>query len=111
MRPVGAPRGHCDRTRIRLRLLRDAVLTACLAAFVVAWCSSRALAGACPLSEWSFTTAFGWQTTAAAVFDTSANMAGPIGGTRVTIDIPGGQVGVYRCCDIGSTATRLVVLA
>ena len=62
----------------------------------------------CPESKWAFVTVAGWQTTQAAVFDTSAGMTGPIGGERVSIDVPGGRLGVYRCCGLGITATTLV---
>jgi hypothetical protein len=94
--------------RIRLKLSRDVALRACLPVFMVACLSTRVLAGTCPVSEWAFTTVNGWQTTADAVFDTSSGMTGPIGGMRVSIDVPGGQLGVYRCCSIGITATKLV---
>jgi hypothetical protein len=82
--------------------VRYAVLTACLSALFAVLPISRASAGPCPPSEWSFTTVSGWQTTTAAVFDTGAV------GVRVSIDVPAGRLGVLRCCGLGITATRLI---
>ena len=104
----GSPCAESDPVSVRLNLLRNLALRACLPAFFVACLPTGALAADCPLSEWAFTTALGWQTTPDAVFETSSGMTGPIGGLRVAIDIPGGQVGVYRCCSIGITAAKLV---
>src|SRR4029079_6331023 len=87
---------------------RDVALGTCFAAlFTASFAPAPALAGPCPPSEWAFTTGHRWQTTTAAVFDTSAGMTG-IGGVRVSIDVTAGRLGVLRCCGLGVTATRLV---
>jgi len=78
------------------------------AALLAALLCTRAFAAPCPDSEWSLITIGGWRTTAAAVFDTSSAMTSWMGGERATINIPGGWLGVYRCCGLGITATRLV---
>jgi hypothetical protein len=108
IRVVLPPREQCDSMKIRPNLSRAAALRACLPGFIAVSLSTRALAATCPESEWSFVTDAGWQTTGAAVFDTSAGMTGPMGGERVSIDVPGGRLGVYRCCGLGITATVLV---
>ena len=94
--------------KVRPSFSPEAAVRVCLRTLIAASLSTPALAGTCPESEWAFTTASGWQTTSAAAFDTSADMTGPIGGVRVSIDVPGGRLGVYRCCSLGVTATKLV---